>query len=337
VIPMIKEILRINPDLYLFASPWSPPFWMKTGGSMCGGYMREEYLDCYADYIIKFIQAYERHGIKISAVTPQNEPNSQQNGKMPACIWHPEMEAKFIGILREKCIAKGIDIKIWMYDHNFNDTQRVLWSLDNCKGLPDNCDGVAFHYYSGAIEQTKAVTQRYPELELHFTEGGPRLTENYDTDWCKWGTMIVKALSTGYRSFCGWNLLLDECGGPNVGPFIGLCGGLVTRDSRTGALRFSGQYLAFSHIVPYITHECVIHPVSLSDSFNLNIGKYPKHDMAIEGIVISQPDKKAIAVLINPNNHPVQTQIELNGYLWYLELQADSISTVIVEDMKNID
>ena len=55
VLPMIKEILEINPDLYIFASPWSPPYWMKTGGCMCGGYMRDEYLDCYADYIIKFI------------------------------------------------------------------------------------------------------------------------------------------------------------------------------------------------------------------------------------------------------------------------------------------
>ncbi len=69
---------------------------------MCGGYMRDIYLDCYGDYIVKFIKAYAEHGIKVSAVTPQNETNTQQNGKMPACIWHPETEAKFMGILREK-------------------------------------------------------------------------------------------------------------------------------------------------------------------------------------------------------------------------------------------
>ena len=105
IIPIIQEILQINPDLYLFASPWSPPYWMKTGGSMCGGYMREEFVDCYANYMVKFIRAYAEYGIRISAITPQNEPNTQQNGQMPACIWHPEIEAKFIRILRQNdCI-----------------------------------------------------------------------------------------------------------------------------------------------------------------------------------------------------------------------------------------
>ena len=84
IIPMIQEILKINPDLYLFASPWSPPGWMKTGGNMCGGYMREEYVECYADYIIRFLREYETCGIKISALTPQNEVEQQQHGLMPA-------------------------------------------------------------------------------------------------------------------------------------------------------------------------------------------------------------------------------------------------------------
>ena len=95
IIPMIQEILAVNPDLRLFASPWSPPGWMKTGGSTCGGYMREEYVDCYARYVTKFILAYREHGIRIFAVTPQNEAETQQAGRMPACIWHPDIESKF--------------------------------------------------------------------------------------------------------------------------------------------------------------------------------------------------------------------------------------------------
>ena len=112
IIPMIKEILAVNPDLYLFASPWSPPGWMKTGGALCGGYMREQFVDCYADYIIKFVQAYAAEGIRVRAITPQNEPNTQQKGKMPACIWHPEIEAKFIRVLRQKLTEQGTDITI---------------------------------------------------------------------------------------------------------------------------------------------------------------------------------------------------------------------------------
>ena len=292
--------------------------------------MLDEFIDCYADYIVKFIKAYSEYGIRISAITPQNETNTQQNGRMPACIWHPETEAEFIRVLKNKFIADDLNVKIWMYDHNFNDTERVLWSLDNCEGLRESCDGVAFHYYSGAIEQTAAVRAAYPELELHFTEGGPRLTDNYNLDWCKWGLMISKAIKVGYRSFTGWNLMLNELGGPNVGPFIGLCGGFVTLDNRNMELSYSGQYKAYSHIAPYITKDSKLRYVSVDESFDLHIGSYPKQDKKIEGILIENADT-AVAVLINPNSSGYQTQIEICGKLWYLELGADSISTVIIE------
>ena len=332
VIPMIKEILEINPDIYLFASPWSPPYWMKTGGCMCGGYMRNEFLDCYADYLIKFIDAYAQYGIKISALTPQNETETDQEGKMPACIWHPETEAEFIKILRKKLDARNMDVKIWMFDHNFMDTQRVIWSLDNCEGLKDACDGVAFHYYSGSVEKTSSVRKAHPEIKLHFTEGGPRLTDNYDVDWCKWGLQIARAIKVGYLSFTGWNLLLDELGGPNIGPFIGICGGLVTRHNETGELSYSGQYKALSHIAPYITKDAELHYVTNDEkTFGQFVSGYPSYEHKIEGFTIDKHDGKAVAVLINPNNKGIQTQLELNGALWYVELQANSISTVIVE------
>ena len=331
VIPMIKEILKINPDLYFFASPWSPPGWMKTGGKICGGYMRDEFVDCYADYVIKFVEAYAAHGIRISTITPQNECNTQQSGRMPACVWHPETEAKFIVLLREKCKKKGLDLNIWMYDHSFADTDRVLWQLEHCKGLKECCNGVAFHYYLSTVEQTRILAKKHPELELHFTEGGPRLNDHYDTDWCKWGVIIAKAMKVGYRSFTGWNLVLDEWGGPNVGPFLGICGGLVTFDHRTKELRYSGQYRAFSHIAPYVTPRSVIRGISAGDSFDLPVGNFPKHNIPLEGILIETPGEKSVAVIVNPNEHGIQAQIEIDGVLWYLELHGDSISTVVID------
>lgn len=330
VIPIIKEILEINPDLYLFASPWSPPAWMKTGNNICGGYMREEFVDCYAEYIVKFIKAYASYGIRISAITPQNECNTQQNFNMPSCIWHPEIEAKFICILKDRLKQNLLDVKIWMFDHNFNDVNRVEWSLENCAGLKEACDGVAFHYYSGTVEQTIPLKKSYPELKFHFTEGGPRLNDNYDTDWCKWGLLIVKTLKAGYSSFTGWNLMLDELGGPNIGPFMGICGGLVTHDSRDGQLSLSGQYKAFMHIAPYVTPDSKIYPLSITTAFNCKISAYPAYIRDIEGVVIENGNKK-IAVVINPNDKKLQTQIELCGKLYYTELSQQSINTVIVD------
>lgn len=330
VIPMIKEILEINPNLYLFASPWSPPYWMKTGGRMCGGYMRAEFVECYARYIVKFIESYKAHGIHIRALTPQNEVNTQQDGSMPACIWHPEIEAAFILELRKKLDAAGLDVKIWMHDHNFGDTARVIWLLENYKGLSESCDGVAFHYYGGAIEQTYEVTEKFPRLDLHFTEGGPRLTDNYSTDHCKWGRMAIKALQMGYKSFTGWNLMLNELGGPNIGPFIGICGGLVTRNSQDGTLSYSGQYRAFSHIAPYITKDSAFFPITVSRGYGQNMAEYPKAKLPIEGVLIKNPSGEQVAVLVNPNTYGMQTQIEIGGRLWYAELAADSVSTLIV-------
>lgn len=326
IIPIIKEILKIKPDLYLYASPWSPPGWMKTGGSLCGGYMREEYIDCYADYIVKFLKAYEAEGIHISAVTPQNEPETQQSGKMPACIWHPDIEARYIKILRKKLAENGLDVKIWMHDHSFNGADRVDWSIQNHDGLKEACDGVAFHYYDGCIEQTAFLLEKYPELELHFTEGGPRLYDNYATDWCKWSIMMAKVLCNGYSSFTGWNLMLDEVGGPNIGPFF--CGGLVTRDRVEGVLKYSGQYKALEHFSKFLKNGAAIYPVSFKGSTS-NMLSFPNVGQPIEGCMWKNTDGTMVMVLANQNKAKRQVQYKLGDTWWYIELLPDSVSTIV--------
>ena len=329
IIPMIKEILKINPELVLFASPWSPPGWMKTGNSMCGGYMRNEYIECYAEYIISFLKEYEKCGIKIAALTPQNEPETQQNGQMPACIWHPDTEAAFISVLRKKLNENHMDVKIWMYDHNFIGAERVLWSLNTHENLSRDCDGVAFHYYSGAIEDTQMIRENYPQLELHFTEGGPRLYDNYDTDWCKWSMMMAKTLNNGYSSFTGWNLMLDEKGGPNIGPFF--CGGLVTLDSQTKELKYSGQYKAFDHISHFMKKGTKIYQTTVEGN-NKHMFKYPNMGMAVEACGFENPDSEFVLVLVNPDKVKKQVQYLKNDTWWYIELMPDSVSTVVFED-----
>jgi glucosylceramidase len=327
VIPMIKEILKVRPDLTIFASPWSPPGWMKTGGSLGGGYMREKYVDTYADYIIKFVQAYEKEGIKIYGITPQNELETQQDGTMPACEWHPDIEAKFIKTLRAKLDKANIDLKIWAHDHNFINTKRVMWELDEY-GLEKELDGIAFHYYNGEVEQTLAITQKYPSLQLHFTEAGPRLYDNYSTDERKWATMISRALKCGYKSFTGWNLVLNEDGGPNVGPFF--CGGLITYDRRDGSFAYSGQYKAFSQIGPYINSKSVIYPISCEKKYGFNMPEFPKVIYPVEGFVVDNGTEKVI-VLVNNNEQKMQTQFECVGQNWYVELMPKTLSTVIIK------
>ena len=329
IIPMIKEILAIKPDLTIFVSPWSPPGWMKTGGSLGGGYMREKYIDCYAEYIVKFIKAYAAEGIPIYAVTPQNEPETQQDGKMPACIWHPELEAKFIQILRKKLDDNGLTTRIWCYDHSFNGANRVDWCLQEFPELQTACDGIAFHYYRGSIENTCFLKGKYPNLNLHFTEGGPRLTDHYDTDWCKWGLMIIKALNCGYSSFTGWNLMLDESGGPNIGPFP--CGGLVTRNSFDNSLSYSGQYKVFRHFAA-IAPDWKIHPLNMKRAATVQMKNYPRiQHFFTEGCAATTPDGKNILFLVNPSNEKEQLQYFCCGKWWYIELMPNTVATVVLE------
>ncbi len=328
IIPMIQEILKINPDLFLFASPWSPPGWMKTGENIGGGHMRMKYVECYADYFVKFIKAYVENGIKISAVTPQNEPETQQMGMMPTCAWHPEIEAEFITVLSKKLDEENLDVKIWMFDHDFAYVNRLLWTLDNCKDAAKACDAVAFHYYTGTVEETLKLKRAHPDKELHFTEGGPRLLDNYGTDCCKWSIMAAKSLNCGYKSFTGWNLMLNENGGPNIGPFW--CGGLATRNTMTGELTYSGQYKAFNHFAKFINKDSKIYPILLGEEYDLELFCYPKVNREVEGICIDNNDGKTILVLTNPNTEKRQTQIFLYNSWWYIELLPESVSTFII-------
>ena len=325
VIPMIKEAISVNPNLYIFASPWSPPGWMKTGGKMCGGHMRDQYVDCFAEYVVRFIKAYAAHGIKISAITPQNEPENHQYARMAACVWNPDTEAKYIVSLRKKLEENGLDTEIWMYDHNFSGIDRVLWTLETHPEVASACNAAAFHYYGGKVEQTAVLREKYPHLKLHFTEAGPRLYDNYSTDICKWAIMLTRALKCGYSSFTGWNLMLDETGWPNIGPFG--CGGLVTRNSASGELSHSGQYRAFECIARHINADSLIYPLISDEITQGSMFEYPKTKQRCEGFAIDNCGRLTF-IAVNPDTAKKQVQIEARGKRYYAELMGETVSVI---------
>ena len=330
IIPMIKEAIRHNPDLKFLGSPWSPPGWMKTGGLLSCGYMREQYLDCYADYFVKFIKAYGAEGIKIDAVTPQNEPEAHQTGTSVACIWSPDTEAKFMIALKEKLKENSLDTEIWMYDHCFIGWPRIVWTLNEYPELSECVDSVALHYYEGGIELVDNIRAAYPNMKWNFTEGGPRLVENYDTDWVKWSLIMARSLAHGCENFFGWNLLLDEDGGPNIGPFF--CGGLATLNSQTGELTYSGQYHAFKHFSKFIKRGAKIYPAKLSEDFSCPAFGFPE-SMRIPVVCVAaeNPDGSHVVVMVNASNVKRQAQYYYDNKWWYAELMPKSVSTLVFE------
>src|SRR5215813_1394598 len=245
-LPALQQARKVNPELFLFSSPWSPPGWMKANGSMLGGSMRKKYFKAYARYFLKFLQEYADAGVHIQAITSQNEVDTDQDGRMPACLWGQEYEIEFVGKhLGPLLKSKGIDTKIWLLDHNYNLWGRVVCELDD-PVVRNYTNIVAWHGYAGSAEMMSKVHDVYHDAEMHWTEGGPDYTSpNYETDWAEWGRTFTAVLRNRCRSITGWNLALDERGRPNIGPFS--CGGLVTIHSQTKEITRSGQYWGFMH------------------------------------------------------------------------------------------
>ena len=246
VLPILREARKQNPDLFLFSSPWSPPGWMKAGGSMLGGSMRQRYFAPYAEYFVKFLQDYAREGVPIQAVTVQNEVDTDQDARMPACAWPQEYEMEFVkGFLGPALEKNGLSTKIWILDHNYNLWGRAVAELDD-PAVRKYCNSIAFHGYVGTPDQMSKFHAAYPDANIYWTEGGPDYTApDYATDWANWGKTFTEAIRNWCRSITGWNLALDEKGRPNIGPFT--CGGMVTIHSETREITRSGQYWAFAH------------------------------------------------------------------------------------------
>lgn len=213
---------------------------------MLGGSMRQRYFAPYAQYFLKFLQAYAAEGVPVQAVTVQNEVDTDQDGRMSACSWPQEYEIGFVkGHLGPVLRQNGVSTKIWILDHNYNLWGRAICELDDDE-LRKYCNAVAFHGYVGTPEMMSKVHEAHPDAQMYWTEGGPDITAaDYATDWTNWGRTFTGAIRNWCQAVTGWNLALDEKGRPNIGPFP--CGGMITIHSQTKEITRSGQYWAFAH------------------------------------------------------------------------------------------
>ncbi|HEY2580622.1 MAG TPA: glycoside hydrolase family 30 beta sandwich domain-containing protein, partial [Mucilaginibacter sp.] len=168
VIPVLKEILRINPHIKILGSPWSPPAWMKTNGDTRGGRLKPELYPVYAKYLVKYIQQMKAHGITINAITVQNEP--LHPGNNPSLLLVAPDEADFIkNHLGPAFKAAKITTKIIIYDHNADRPDYPISILNDPKANK-YVDGSGFHLYGGKIEALTTVHDAYPNKNIYFTE-----------------------------------------------------------------------------------------------------------------------------------------------------------------------
>jgi len=250
ILPVVKEIQKINPDVTFFASPWSPPAWMKDNGNIAGGSLLREHYGVYARYFVKYIQAFQKEGVTIQAVTTQNEPECDQFGMSPTCLWTGEQETDFIvNHLAPALKAAGLPTKVWLWDHNFDGTNRV-WQALARKGVLESIGAVAWHPYVGQPEWIRPIHAKYPNLPMVMTEMGPHV-DRYRRDLLWWGDLMLRTFNSGCGGFTSWCLALDEHGQPNItGGFP--CAGFVALDSVTGEVVPSEQFKAFRHVGRFV-------------------------------------------------------------------------------------
>ena len=263
LVPMAQAVRALRPDVYVFASPWSPPGWMKTSGLMVGGNLRDECMPALANYFVKYVRGYGERGVPIDAVTPQNETMCDTEGQYPCCTYTAGQEGAFVRDHLAPALRRaGLGTKIWVHDHNPDpDGVARVSELLSMPGVADAIDGVAWHCYGPAGEAANidAVAAAHPRLGHYHTENGPHVVLRDRTEsW--WAAKVFGMIQHGCSLFTSWNLCLDELGTPATGAH--LCGGFVTVDSATQEVAHSPQYRLFRHIGPFVARGARVMEVS---------------------------------------------------------------------------
>jgi glucosylceramidase len=270
ILPLLRQALALNPNLELMATPWSPPAWMKTNGSLIGGRFidQQRYYDAYAHYFTRFVQDYQRAGVPIDALTLQNEPQNRNPSGYPGMDFRDTEEARLVETLGPELRRAGLKTKLLGYDHN--------WSLHpNDIGPPDDpanpsyaasllsdagasryLSGTAFHCYSGDPESQSALHDSFPDKDIYFTECSGITSGNPATtfpDTLHWHTryLTVGAVRNWAKTVITWNLALDPNGGPHNGG-CDTCTGVVTVDPKTGRATPTADYYVLGHVSRFV-------------------------------------------------------------------------------------
>ena len=313
ILPILREARALNPEMWILGTPWSPPAWMKPNKSMLGGSMKRSSLRPYAHYFEKFLDAYAAEGVRVNSVTPQNEIDTEQDGKMPAACWPQEYEIEFVRDFLGPRMEKAANpADIWILDHNYNLWGRVVDELEDPRARKF-VKGVAWHGYAGKPEQMMNVKKAFPDIDMFWTEGGPDWEgTTYATEWAKWADMFTEILRNQVRCLIAWNYALDEKGNPNIGPFR--CAGLVTIDSKTNEISHSGQFWAFQHFSGHIRRGARI----VDSSGNSDV----RH------VVAKNPDGDYVAVLTNTAAQTKSVELAVGTASVKTELAPDSVTTL---------
>jgi len=249
LIPVLKEILAINPNIKLMASPWSAPTWMKTNGSSIGGSLLPAFYASYGQYFVKYIQAMKAKGISIDAVTVQNEP--QHGGNNPSMVMTAVEQTEFVkNHLGPAFRNAGINTKIIIWDHNCDNPNYPI-SILNDAAAKQFVAGSAFHLYAGDITALSTVRTAHPDKDLYFTEQWTGSKGSFDGDFA-WHikNVIIGSVNNWARVALEWNLANDPFYGPHTPGGCTECKGALTING--GAYTRNVSYYIIAQVAKFV-------------------------------------------------------------------------------------
>ena len=312
LIPLLKQILAIQPGVKILATPWTAPTWMKDNGKSMGGKLLSEYHRTYAKYLVKYIRAMKAEGIVIDAMTPQNEP--LHGGNNPSMVMLAEEQAQFIrDHLGPVFRAEGITTKIIAYDHNCNKPEYPLTVL-NDEGARPFVDGSAFHLYEGDISALSVVKKAYPEKNLYFTEQWTGAKGDFDGD-LHWHmkNVVIGSMRNWSRVALEWNLANDLAYGPHTPGGCTECKGALTITADQWHRNVA--YYIIAHASKWVL------PGSVrigSESNNL-----------INQVAFIRPDGKTVLIMQNEQSRSLIAEIRTKEKPVYISLLPRSVVTVV--------
>ena len=313
VVPMLKEIVAINPHIKIIATPWSPPTWMKDNNSFIGGSLKAEYYGVYAKYFVKYIQQMKEEGIGITAITPQNEP--LHPGNNPSMYMTALQQANFIKKYLGPAFANAnLTTKIIIYDHNCNKPEYPLAILNDV-GANAYVDGSAFHLYEGDISAMSTVHNAYPNKNLYFTEQYTGTSGTFDGD-LKWHikNVIIGSMRNWSRVALEWNLANDADFGPHTPGGCTTCKGAISINNSESFDRNVGYYI-IAHVSKFVPPGSV--RIASTQTGNLN------------SVAFKTPNGKKVLILENDGNSNENCTIVFNNKSFSALIEAGAVATFL--------
>ncbi len=312
LIPVLKEILAINPNIKILATPWSAPIWMKTNGNSVGGKLQTQYYATYANYFAKYIKAMQDEGISIDAMTIQNEPENPFNN--PSMLMDANEQKDFIvNHLGPLFASENINTKIILFDHNLDNPNYPI-SILNDANAKQYVAGSAFHLYAGTIDNMSVVHNAHPEKGVYFTEQWIEAPGDFPAD-IRWHfrELIIGASRNWSKVVLQWNLAADPNNRPYTDGGCTKCLGAITIDGNN--VTNNSSYYIIAHASKFVPQGSV------------RIGSNSSLDLP--NVAFKTPDDKIVVIVLNNTDIQKSFNINVTQEPVSMVLPAGAVATLV--------